>query len=214
MPSRSNLASALEAVASLDRDLTVALGQADVIAAHTYTAARTLWELRRSLERSVMNARGLREELLGVAGDESEHYQEVSLRERTAAIVVRLADLARAEYETEAATNELYVGRFERLVEISTHLLDQIGHVNEACFRARVAAEGWRDPESAARSIGHDVYRRALASASEQLDLIGQDPDVAHFLRAGAAVASEPFRTGCRAIASVLNVSLDDRRRS
>jgi len=37
-----------------------------------------------------------------------------------------LADLARAEYETETATNELYVGRFARLVEISTHLLDQI----------------------------------------------------------------------------------------
>jgi len=51
MLSRSNLATApRSSCLARDRDLTVALGQADVIAAHTYSSARTLWELRRSLE--------------------------------------------------------------------------------------------------------------------------------------------------------------------
>jgi hypothetical protein len=209
MPSRSNLASALEAVAALDRDLSVAIEQAEVLAAHTYMDARNLWALRRSLERTIMNARGLREELLGVAGDESEHYHEVSLRERTAAIVVRLADLARAEYETEDEADQLYVGRFARLVEVSTHLLDRLGRLNEDCFRARVAVDTWRAPKASEGSDGHDAYRQALASANEQLTLIGHDPDLAHFLRAGAAVASEPFRAGCLAIASVLEVPIE-----
>ena len=206
---RSTLATALEVVATLDSDLTTALGHANTVGAATCAEARSLWELRRSLERSVTSTRDLREELLGVQGDASEHYKEVALRERTAAIVTRLADLALAEYEPNG--DELYRGRFRRLVDVSTHVLDQIGTVNEACFRARVGAEGWRDDDNSAERLSRgDAYSTALASAHDAFLAIGRDEDLSRFLRAGAAVTSEPFRTACRAIATLLDVDMKE----
>ncbi|MGH7057563.1 MAG: hypothetical protein ACREFZ_06705, partial [Acetobacteraceae bacterium] len=48
----------------------------------------------------------------------------------------------------------------------------------------------------------------AIERVERGLADLGKDPDLACFLAAGASVASERFRTACRALAAVLDVPL------
>jgi hypothetical protein len=198
------LAAALDTIALLDRELSMMLAHADVLSAHNYGDARNLWELRRSQERAVTWIRGLREELLMLAGDESEQYLEVAIRERTAAIVARLGELVLADVEPPPGP-PLFTGRFERFADVNTHLLDRVGRLTESCTRARLNLQTVAFAEAEQLQ---QLYRGALRSSFETFASIGAERDVATFLRTGAAEASEPVRIACRALASLLEVSL------
>lgn len=213
MSNSLNLAVALESIARIDRELTNATDQASTLAAHTYSAHRALRELRRSLENSMTGTRELREELLMVllrcSGDASEPYPEATLRERTAAVATRLADLEVVEHEAAAEKSGLFIGKFQRLHDVHTHVLVQIGRVNEACFRARVGLESWRVDDGVHAATKRAKYRTHLVSANEAFAAIGKDRDLVCFVRAGVTVRSEPFRTACRALATLLEVYLE-----
>jgi hypothetical protein len=200
------LAFALEAVAGLDRDLTTALDHADILAAHTVHAARTLWELRRTLRQSVTNARGLREELLAAERGSAEDLLEVALRERSAAIASRLVDLASVEQD---ARGPLYGGKFHRFLDVSTFVLDQIGRINEAWFRARIVADASSENGDEVAARQH-ACRLALADARQAFAEIGRDADLARFLFAARNIAAYSFRDGCRALARLLDVDVED----
>ncbi len=199
MVSESSLTVALATVARLDRDLTRARGHTDLLAAYGYDAAKVLSEIRHALEHAVTNMRELRVELLTFAGNLSEEYLEGALRERTAAVVSQLAELARAESETGPYRRELYRGKFGRLLDVSTYVLDQLGIVNETWFRARRGTP-------AGCVTTQTSYREALVRADRAFVAIGDDTDVQQFLCAGAWILSEPFRAACRVIATLFDV--------
>jgi hypothetical protein len=204
MLNTSNLTVALEAVARIDRELALAVDQADALAVHTHN--RVLTDLRGSLARSVEGTRELREELLAVPGDASEQYRAVAVRERTAALILRLTELTLVEHEAAEVAHRLYVGKFHRLHDVNTYVLDRVGTVSESCFVARLAAETWRDDEGAEPSGRRDDYRNVLASAHDSLTRIGDDEDLRHFLRVGSALESRPFRAACRGLAMLLDI--------
>jgi len=213
MSNSLSLVVALESIARIDRELTIAVDQASTLAAHTYSAHRALGELHRSLENSMTGTRELREDLLMMllmfSGDASEPYPEAALRERTAAVVTRLADLAVVEHEAAGEESGLFIGKFQRLHDVHTHVLAQIGRVNEACFRASVGLESWRVDDGVQPATKRAKYRSNLVSANEAFAAIGKDRDLVCFVRAGVAVRSEPFRAGCRALATLLEVDLE-----
>lgn len=90
MLNTGNLVGALDTLAHLDRELSLAFEYADSLPIHTSTAQHTAADLRRSLERSVIGTRDLRERLRAVADDASEQSQEIPLHEPTAGGVPRL----------------------------------------------------------------------------------------------------------------------------
>lgn len=199
--SESSLTVALATVARLDRDLSRALGHADLLAAHGHDAAESLSEICHALKHAVTNMRELRGELLTFAGNLSEQYLESALRERTAAVVSQLAELARAEPQTRPYRRELYRGKFRRLLDVSTYVLDQLGIVNETWFRARRCTV-------TADFTTQTQYREALVRADRAFVAIGDDADVQQFLCAGTWILSEPFRAACRVLATLLDVDV------
>lgn len=209
MLSTSTLAQALDSVSRLDRDLSIALGYADVVAAHTYDDARTLWELRRSLEQSVFVARGLREALLADASNAAEDHLEVVLRERNAAIVLRLTELTTSEHEAQEQGLSVATERFQSLRDFNIHVIDQLGKINEACFRARLAEQRWSDHDDPTSPDRRDAYRATLVEALRSITGIGADSDVIRFLRARASGTTGRFSAACRALAVLLDVQLD-----
>ena len=202
-----DLAFVLDGIAQLDRGLTVAVGHADMLAAHGFAAMRTCSELRQVLEESLLGTRRLREQVLLFIGTDVDRCLELVLRERTAALLMRLADLALAEHEVLGYARALYTGRFQRLVDVSTYLIARVGELNESWFTARIDLDTWATDVE--REAATDRFRLVLKHAERGFAAIGRDPDVGRFLRVGARVPSVPFRLACRVLATLLELPLD-----
>jgi len=111
MLTSSSIATALDAIAQLDHEISATLQEMALIAARTVADARVLWAMRRSLEQSMTVIQGLREALVVVVGASDEDL-EIVLRERSNAVILRLTELALAEQDVEFPTGLVFVGKF------------------------------------------------------------------------------------------------------
>jgi hypothetical protein len=173
-----DVAFVLEALAELERELSSAWCSVEN---HEPTAQLRSFVVLTGIKIRILRDRALTQ----VEPSDVLDANELALRARTNVILVHLAILRELDREAPLAA-WMFAGRLANVDAISTFVLAQVGRINASWFRDRVA----------------------LGNADLAYAMIGRDPDLAYFLRSGAARRSEPIRTACRAIAAVVEVRL------
>jgi len=147
-------------------------------------------------------------------GSAMESTGELWLRATTMVMVEQLIHLNhvfRAEAcqgHTTAATSSqaLFVGKFRTFGELAGYVLTAIAQIQGTWMRYSSRHSATAEPNNERRFL----YRRAVADAQRALATLGEDPDVAHFLRAGREGTGSPaLRTACNQILAVLRIRLD-----
>lgn len=191
----------LEALAQLERDTTTVVRHADALV--TSGRSTEVAHLRAALDQAVLSMRDLRRRTLDNCTDIAVEHQELCLRTRAAVVLMQLADLREVEAELPPGTLRVR-GRFQRVHDLATFLLDRIGRVNGRAATARREVERAKDLAHD-RSARQARYGLILTEADRSFTALGSEPDVVAFLEAGELVASERFRFACSTIAMVLD---------
>jgi hypothetical protein len=201
----------LEAIEQLSRNLTIALGHADLMIAHERLNVNVMRSMRDSLETAFSTLSVLRERVLTGSVGATDSLRETSLRERSAAVVSQVAELRIAETDVAVYGRDLLGGRFHSLLDVTLYVLNGVTAANNRRLDARLAVdEAGTDVFSLGAS--REAYQFALEDAERDFLAIGHDPDFVRFLEAGAWVPSEPFRMACRVIAMLFEVPVTTRR--
>jgi len=187
----------LQALGELEQELTrhaaVLLGPA-IELDRSASAAR----LRLSLGRLKTATEAMRDRILESATELSVDRIESAYRARSRSLQIQLQELWIAAPDVE---HLMWPGRFQSLGDVSAYLLEAIGRVDATWLEHRRFA-GDVSPSCRPRTLIH-----AAAAAESALLAVGRDADLVSFLSAGVTVGSEPFRTACRVISALLNVT-------
>ena len=187
----------LQALGELEQELTrhaaVLLGPA-IELDRSASAAR----LRLSLGRLKTGTEAMRDRILESATELSVDRIESAYRARSRSLQIQLQELWIAAPDVE---HLMWPGRFQSLGDVSAYLLEAIGRVDATWLEHRRFA-GDVSPSCRPRTLIH-----AAAAAESALLAVGRDADLVSFLSAGVTVGSEPFRTACRVISALLNVT-------
>ena len=140
----------------------------------------------------------MRERILESATELSVERIELAYRARSLSLQIQLQELWIA---APGVDDLLWPGRFQSLGDVSSYLLGAIGRVDATWLEHRRFA-GDVSPSCRPRTLIH-----AAAAAESALLAVGRDADLVSFLSAGVTVGSEPFRTACRVISALLNVT-------
>jgi hypothetical protein len=209
----SNLSPFIEAVEQVTRTLTIALAHSDLMFAHGFADVNALRGLRHALEDAYSKLVALRAEVLAGNLGPADVHRETSLRERTAAVVMQIAELRISESEVAIYGHDMFSGRFRCLLDVTLYVLSRITHVNECRLHARLDSDAAQWNTNPVVIAAHrEAYQFALDDAEHEFCEIGRDPDLIRFLEAGAWVPSEPFRIACRVIAMLFDVPLTHKR--
>lgn len=205
-----HVAFVLEALAELEREIVSTLVVVDSFDAKGAAPAVvvTFASLRSVLVLASSKIDLLRERVLhSVEVEAVAETREAALRARSNVVLLQLANLKSLEHDVSSSERAwLYVGRFVSLLHVIVFLVDRISSINA----------GWMNQKRAQRPTDADptmtacraLYRIALENAEAAFSLIGQDADLARFLRAGASMRHPRFRNACREIAAIVGVTL------
>jgi hypothetical protein len=137
----------------------------------------------------------------------AEGVRESALQLRGVVIEAELAQLQRLEHE---APPQMFAGRFARVHEATSYVLDLIGRLNTQLVREQTLLVRAAITRPQALRAQHAVYRLALENVEWGFSMIGTDPDLAAFLWQGAGARSRRIRYACRVLCALLEVR--DRR--
>ena len=193
----SDLPILLQALDELEQELTrhasVLLGPATELD-RSASAAR----LRLSIGRLKTATKAMRERILESATELSVERIELACRARSRSLQIQLQELWIAAPDVE---HLMWPGRFQSLGDVSAYLLEAIGRVDATWLEHRRFA-GEVSPSRRPRTLIN-----AAAAAESALLAVGTAADLVCFLSVGVTVGSEPFRTACRVISALLNVT-------
>ncbi len=193
--------------------LEAAFGTGDVVAALHATAG-----LRRVLDDIAATFFDLRAQVIPVDGARMGgavgSLGELAIRAVVLVVAAELRQLAEA-IENAAGTvsmRALCTGRFRTAHDVASFVGDKLAQINELWMRHRQAGPPCGSPpeQTPACEEARARYRCALRDAQRALAAIGDDPDVARFLRAGIALRDWPdIQHRCMRIAVALRITLD-----
>ena len=99
---------------------------------------------------------------------------------------------------TLARASTLFVGRFQTIGDVSSFVEGELRRITGIWIPYRRASES------------RVLYRVAILVVQREIRKLGDDPDLAHFLRAGVALIDWPdVRQACEQITAVVNINID-----
>jgi hypothetical protein len=139
------------------------------------------------------------------ARDPAVEGRESVLLLRCAVVGSEFAQLQRLE---RVAPPQMFTGRFTRVHEVASYVLDLVGRINTSLVqeRARARLVDAASVRSSAPVSQHALYQLALDNAEWAFSIIGADPDVVAFLREGARARSRGIRSACHVLGVLLGV--------
>ena len=136
---------------------------------------------------------------------------ELGLRSQTLTILMLLDELYDATRDDVSAYQDLFVGRFRTIEDVIAFLFDALSSINERWLPYRITRHA-PDVAHAARTIdaAHaSLYRSGIRDAQRAMASLGDDPDLAHFLRTGSERNDAPqVSRACVQLAEILTVAL------
>jgi hypothetical protein len=144
-----------------------------------------------------------------IAGIEVGSLAELGLRAQTAAVLLLLDELCDAMQYRASSYQELFTGRLRAIEDVVSFLFDSLACINRLWLCHRTKSRALTAAPRVVEVTRPFLYRSAIRRAQRAIAALATDPDLAHFLLAGAHRADAPrVRRACAQIADVLDVAL------
>jgi hypothetical protein len=146
-----------------------------------------------------------------IAGSECGSLGELGLRAQSLALLLLIDQLCNVMRGNASTYQELFVGRLQTIEDLVGFVFDEIRRIDQLWLRYRVtpirsAAAGPPEIVEFSRPF---LYRSAIRTAQRAMSAIGEDPDLAHFLRAGSSrTDARRIRYVCDQFADVLRIKM------
>ena len=170
---------------------------------------RATGDARRVFETTATAMMGLKNEVIPADGLGSAmgSLAELVLRAVRMVVAVQMTDL-RGVVRGPAAMNRaraLFTGRFQNIDDVAAFVLREFDRINDLWLRHRHGGE-----KGVAATTNRGIYLAAVCTAQRAVRAIGDDPDLAHFLREGVTCVDWPaVHQGCTQIRAAININID-----
>jgi len=99
----------------------------------------------------------------------------------------------------------LFTGRLENIDDVAAFVHGEFFRINDLWMRHRCCGA-----QGAAATRNRGIYLAAVGTAQRAVRAIGDDPDLAHFLREGATFVDWPaVHRGCTQISAAVNININ-----
>jgi hypothetical protein len=136
---------------------------------------------------------------------------ELGLRAQTLGALLLLDDLHSVMSNRPSAYQDLFTTRLRTIDDVASFLFDGLSRVNRLwmCHRDRSLASNVGPPARVVEITRPLLYRSAIRQAQHAMVTLAADPDLVHFLEAGASRIEEPrISRSCRQFTELLTINL------